>query len=674
MNFYIKYIYMTKVNYVIVGGGTAGCVIASKLKKKGYNIAIIELGNNKPSEFVLNPKNIFKGAASNAYSECIRSNVNKKLYDNIDYIYGTDIGGSSNIDSMLIVRPNESFLKQLLKYTPQFELSDLYDILNKIETYYPLVNETSTSSKSTKSNSTCVKSECSMSSSTYNTTSLCTDTTSLCTDMTQCEKCTQSSTTQCEKYKQSSTTQCEKCTHSSTTQCEKCTHSSTAQCEKCTHSSTAQCEKCTHSSTAQCEKCTHSSTTQCEKCTHSSTTHQDPIPNQNRGIIGPILVDQIGPICNELTKKITKSVSETYCIPIVDDYNNGINNCVSQYSQKSVHECKRSSAYEFIKGLNIPIYANSQGLKLVIKNNNITGIICINLKTQKEFLIEVDKEVILCAGNYANCKILFNSGIGPKEVLDTLNIEQIVNIPKLGSFKNHYGSQLIIKINDDQLLTDFNNTGPVAFYSISKKSEIRDIQFITLPYGNLASNLVNELNPSKKLITFASYLLDPASTNNIKLSPNGSLIIDSNEYNDDLDKSTLISTMKAMYTVFKKLRDDERLPISLYYPNEKYFKSIEKYEKYEKYEKCVNDTKTNTYNNEMLYKQILSNPYLTQHSWGSCSIGKVVDSNFRVKDVQGLRIGDLSVLPISATGNTSYFAYLIGYMVTKLIPNNNIKN
>ena len=65
---------------------------------------------------------------------------------------------------------------------------------------------------------------------------------------------------------------------------------------------------------------------------------------------------------------------------------------------------------------------------------------------------------------------------------------------------------------------------------------------------------------------------------------------------------------------------------------------------------------------------VSQNYQLTYHPGGGCTLGKVVDSRFRVYDVTGLRVIDTSVLPIEVPNHAALtLSILLGEQAAKLI-------
>ena len=57
------------------------------------------------------------------------------------------------------------------------------------------------------------------------------------------------------------------------------------------------------------------------------------------------------------------------------------------------------------------------------------------------------------------------------------------------------------------------------------------------------------------------------------------------------------------------------------------------------------------------------------HPASTCAMGKVVDSNLKVKGIHGLRVADASVFPHLTSGNTNAPAIMVGEMASDIIKN-----
>lgn len=94
----------SEVDYIIVGGGSAGCVVAYRLLEAGYSVAVIEAsGDNKDVEEVKNPSDYYKLYGPSAdrsldWSEWVFPSQGQKYYR------GTGLGGTANINNMVAHR------------------------------------------------------------------------------------------------------------------------------------------------------------------------------------------------------------------------------------------------------------------------------------------------------------------------------------------------------------------------------------------------------------------------------------------------------------------------------------------------------------------------------------------------------------------------------------------
>ena len=152
-------------------------------------------------------------------------------------------------------------------------------------------------------------------------------------------------------------------------------------------------------------------------------------------------------------------------------------------------------------------------------------------------------------------------------------------------------------------------------------------------------------------------LKDTISINICNLSPlsSGSIDIISSDFNtqprinlktyqDEKDVETFTDSMSILYHIYLSL--NEKVGAKLAFPTEK----------------MLND-------NLSLLKV---NNLVTEHYTSSCRMGddietSVVDYDFNVHNITGLRICDASVLPYCSDGNPQYMCMLLGLRLGKMI-------
>ena len=80
---------------------------------------------------------------------------------------------------------------------------------------------------------------------------------------------------------------------------------------------------------------------------------------------------------------------------------------------------------------NLTIITKALVCKLNLENNKATGV-CFKDNKNKIFNVKSNKEVILCAGAVGSPHILMLSGIGPKDHLESMGINLVVDMPGVG--------------------------------------------------------------------------------------------------------------------------------------------------------------------------------------------------------------------------------------------------
>ncbi|MEL6958016.1 MAG: choline dehydrogenase [Pseudomonadota bacterium] len=95
-----------KFDYVVVGAGSAGCVLANRLSANGkYSVALLEAGGRDTSPWIHIPVGYFRTMHDPKLDWCYKTEPNAELNGRrIDWPRGKVLGGSSSLNGLLYVR------------------------------------------------------------------------------------------------------------------------------------------------------------------------------------------------------------------------------------------------------------------------------------------------------------------------------------------------------------------------------------------------------------------------------------------------------------------------------------------------------------------------------------------------------------------------------------------
>ena len=320
-------------------------------------------------------------------------------------------------------------------------------------------------------------------------------------------------------------------------------------------------------------------------------------------------------------------------------------------------------------------------------------------------IVRASKEIILSAGTFETPHILLLSGIGPASELSQHNIPVVQDMRYVGkNIKDHSAFSLELVIDPsiaghNQLLRnpeafetarkeyDTSKTGPLAVFGASAAvlfTRMPDLytsaEFKAMPSETQAF-LSHKDRPSTELwlhggpLFYAGTVEPDDSILAIEglcqnLQSKGSLVLQSTDPRelplidpayccDPYDWRIAIETLKLQLRLVQTPTLQSTIRKTLHGPGEKRPDGS--------VELCSKD-------DEAALREFLEQT-LTQgfHSMGSCVMGseskaeRVVDSDFKVLGIQGLRVADMSVCPILTNNHTQINAYLIAERCAQVI-------
>ena len=274
------------------------------------------------------------------------------------------------------------------------------------------------------------------------------------------------------------------------------------------------------------------------------------------------------------------------------------------------------------------------------------------------------KEVLLCGGAINSPQILQLSGIGPGALLQSLGIEVKRDLPGVGeNLQDHIGGRIISRCVDGTVTMNeiyhnwlrrlyagaewiFAQKGPLMtgagpmglFVKTREELDSPDVQ-----YQFLAGSAEKTGDPMHRFpaCTMVAIPCRPESRGWLRIQspdPAKPPAMQPNYLSTQRDRDTIVAGLKVIRRIFAT-------------------SSMQRYctEEYMPGPKAQTD--------EDLLNHVRATAGTTFHQTSTCMMGpgpkSVVDSDLRVKGVEGLRVIDASVMPTVVSGNTNATAIMI---------------
>ena len=400
--------------------------------------------------------------------------------------------------------------------------------------------------------------------------------------------------------------------------------------------------------------------------------HNEEHDNEFHGKNGPLNVSEIRHK-NRFVDDFVKAGSSLY--KFNEDFNGADQEGFGFYqtTQKDGKRCSAAKAYivPALERDNLTVHTDTNVNKILIENNSATGVECID-SNNDTITLNASKEVILSSGAFGSPQILLRSGIGPENEITKHGIDHLVDLPGVGkNLQDHIDYLTVHKYNAMDLIGFslksifykfpleilkyvFKKTGMFtstiaeggAFIKTRDDLEIPNIQFHYAPAMVVDHGRTSVWGHG---MSCHSCLLRPKSRGEVTLKsadPFDDPSIDPKFLSHPDDMQDMIDGYKKMMEVLNT-------------------------EPFSKYIKDHTQTPIDINNDKEIEQALRTEADTVYHPVGTCKMGNddmsVVDSNLKVRNVNGLRVVDASIMPTLIGGNTNAPTIMIGEKASDLI-------
>ncbi|MBJ7340053.1 MAG: GMC family oxidoreductase N-terminal domain-containing protein [Mycolicibacterium sp.] len=346
----------------------------------------------------------------------------------------------------------------------------------------------------------------------------------------------------------------------------------------------------------------------------------------------------------------------------------------------TIHRGRRMSASTaFLRPVrgrgNLTVTTKSLVERLVIESGRAVGAV---IRTgQSSEVVRARREVIVCLGALGSPKLLQLSGIGPPDVLSAAGVSLYLARENVGRrMRDHRTLINAYRLNgklgyNQKLSTPLARLQTGAHYAATRRGPLAksfadvlalfktdpalsrvDGQMLMSLLSLTATNGDAQADVEKHAgITCMGEILRPTSEGSLWVTspdPQAPLMIDPNYLATDYDRRVAVGVLRTMRAIV------EQSPIARHIEGE-------------------TTPGPGAQTDDELIDAALVSGATGHHAIGTCGMGPdvddVVDDELRVRGIDGLRIADLSIMPIMLSGNTNGPAMAMAWRAADIILN-----
>ena len=376
-----------------------------------------------------------------------------------------------------------------------------------------------------------------------------------------------------------------------------------------------------------------------------------------------------------VTRAFVQSCQE-YGLPYNPDFNGHTQEGAGVYqtTTKNARRCSAAVGYlkPALKRDNLRLITGAQVQRVIFDGKRAIGVEF--LSKGKLQIARSGSEIIVTSGAIGSPKLLMLSGVGPAAHLSEHGIDLVHDLPGVGeNLNDHFGVDIVAELKGSTSLDKYGKphwmvwagiqyilfkSGPVtsnvveggAFWYCDKSAKRPDLQFHFLAGAGAEEGVPSV--PSGSGVTLNSYTLRPKSRGTVKLrsaNPDDLPIIDPNFLGDADDLRISAEGVRISREIFRQ-------------------PSLQKYIKRMHLPGDEVETKADFEDYVREYGRTSYHPTCT------CKMGtdkmSVVDSQLRVRGLEGIRICDSSVMPSLIGSNTNAPTIMIAEKASDMIRGN----
>ncbi|KAI4598809.1 hypothetical protein KJ359_002702 [Pestalotiopsis sp. 9143b] len=350
----------------------------------------------------------------------------------------------------------------------------------------------------------------------------------------------------------------------------------------------------------------------------------------------------------------------------------GVDMSVQSISANRTRSYARNTYGAIMEGRsNVQVLPNSWVSSIGFEGTKAINVTYVDTVTNVTTIIPAG-EIIVAGGAINSPKLLMQSGVGPADVLSGLDIPVVADIPEIGAnLWDHHYSYILLEVTED--ITTYyqtflnatesaiaeeeyadNHSGPLS--SVSGESfataRLPDSIFNSSHYPSLASDrphVIYEYNgaPLSTEATYLSRSIVSGMTALVQPEASGYLTINSSDYTQaplmfsnfygsESDKTAILYAYKKLRELFANEALSEWI-VSEAYPG------------------------ANVTSDADIWSAIQESARSFHHPVGTVALGTVLDSEWRIKGLDNIRVVDSSAIPSLTTCHPQGVVYAVAH-------------